>query len=156
MTDVPEILAKMLEDRSIEAAVMCIEGCGTSIITDPSIMRRVGKLISGSDKTEPDQETISIIGDDNILDPENCKVDNVEGLCVVYDNGIHSAAASTGSLKEAQMMRDMFGSDLLIIGVFKEFSEKDRSDAKGLLDIVLSDSDTEALSHLGELSLDKF
>ena len=156
MTDVPEILAKMLEDRSIEAAVMCIEGCGTSIITDPSIMRRIGKLISGSDKTEPDQETISIIGDDNILDPENCKVDNVEGLCVVYDNGIHSAAASTGSLKEAQMMRDMFGSDLLIIGVFKGFSEKDRSDAKGLLDIVLSDSDTEALSHLGVLSPNKF
>jgi len=156
MTDVPEILAKMLDDRSIEAAVLCIEGCGTSIITDPSIMRRVGKLISGSDKTEPDQETISIIGDDNILDPENCKVDNVEGLCVVYDNGIHSAAASTGSLKEAQMMRDMFGSDLLIIGAFKEFSEKDRSDAKGLLDVVLSDSGTEALSHLGELSLNKF
>ena len=156
MTDVPEILAKMLDDRSIEAAVLCIEGCGTSIITDPSIMRRVGKLISGSDKTEPDQETISIIGDDNILDPENCKMDNVEGLCVVYDNGIHSAVASTGSLKEAQMMRDMFGSDLLIIGVFKEFSEKDRSDAKGLLDVVLSDSGTEALSHLGELSLNKF
>ena len=156
MTDVPEILAKMLDDRSIEAAVLCIEGCGTSIITDPSIMRRVGKLISGSDKTEPDQETISIIGDDNNLDPENCKVDNVEGLCVVYDNGIHSAAASTGSLKEAQMMRDMFGSDLLIIGAFKEFSEKDRSDAKGLLDVVLSDSGTEALSHLGELSLNKF
>ena len=155
MTDVPEILAKMLDDRSIEAAVLCIEGCGTSIITDPSIMRRVGKLISGSDKTGPNQETISIIGDDNILDPEECKVDNVEGLCVVYDNGIHSAAASTGSLKEAQMMRDMFGSDLLIIGVFKEFSEKDRSDAKGLLDIVMSDSGTEAFSQLGEVSLNK-
>ena len=155
MTDVPETLAKLLEDRTIEAAVLCIEGCGTSIINDPSVMRRAGKLISGSEQTEPNPENIAMVGEDNVLDPENGKVDNVEGLCVVYDNGIHSAAASTGSLKEAQMMRDMFGSDLLIIGVFDSFSEEDRSDAKGLIDILLCGPDAEALSQLGEASLNK-
>jgi hypothetical protein len=149
MIDVPELLAKSLEDRSIEAAVLCIEGCGTSIINDPAVIRRAGAFISGADNTVPDIEIISIVGDDNILDPETGKVDNVEGLCVVYDNGIHMAAASTGSLKEAQMMRDMFGSDLLVIGFFKEFSDKDRTDSEGLLDILVTDAGAEAVSQLG-------
>jgi len=150
MTDVPAILKKALEDRTIEATVLCIEGCGTSIIDDPSVMERVGNLISGAAETAPNSSNISIIGDDNVLDPETGKVDNVEGLCVIYDSGIHRAAASTGSLKEAQMMRDMFGTDLLIIGVFDSFSDKDREDSKDLLDIVMTKDGAEILSHFGE------
>lgn len=153
MTDVPELLARSLEDRSIEAVVLCLEGCGTSIINDPAVMRAAGPFISGKEKTVPDEEIISIVGDDNVLDPETGKVDNVEGLCVLYDSGIHRAAATTGSLKEAQMMRDMFGSDLLIIGVFDSLSEEDRKDSAGLLDILIS-SDTEILSQLGRAFID--
>jgi hypothetical protein len=154
MTDVPELLARSLEDRSIEAAVLCIEGCGTSIINDPAVMRRAGPFITGSDRIVPDEGIVSIVGDDNVLDPETGKVDNVEGLCVVYDSGIHRAAATTGSLKEAQMMRDMFGSDLLIIGYLDSFPERDRGDSKGLLDVVVSGGAV-ALSPLGEDLLNK-
>ena len=148
MTDVPELLARSLENRSIEAVVLCLEGCGTSVINDPAVMRMAGPFISGKDRAVPDEETISIVGDDNILDPETAKVDNVEGLCVIYDDGVHRAAATTGSLKEAQMMRDMFGSDLLIIGIFDSFSEQDRKDSVGLLDILIS-SEIEVLSQSG-------
>ena len=148
MTDVPELLARSLENRSIEAVVLCLEGCGTSVINDPAVMRMAGPFISGKVRAVPDEETISIVGDDNILDPETAKVDNVEGLCVIYDDGVHRAAATTGSLKEAQMMRDMFGSDLLIIGIFDSFSEQDRKDSVGLLDILIS-SEIEVLSQSG-------
>ena len=89
------------------------------------------------------------------MDPETAKVDNVEGLCVAYDSGVHRVAATTGSIKEAQMMRDMFGSDLLIIGVFDSFSEQDRKDSEGLLDILLTPSDAEPLSHSGEAFINK-
>ncbi len=155
MTDIPELLAQSLEDRSIEAAVVCLKGCGTSVINDPAVIRRTGSFITGADKTEPDTETISVVGDDNVMDPETAKVDNVEGLCVVYDSGVHRAATTTGSLKEAQMMRDMFGSDLLIIGVFDSFSEQERKDSEGLLDVLLTPSDAESLSHMGEEFLTK-
>ena len=155
MTDIPELLAQSLEDRSIEAAVLCLKGCGTSIINDPAVMRKTGSFITGADCTVPDEEAVSVVGDDNVMDPETAKVNNVEGLCVAYDSGVHRAAATTGSIKEAQMMRDMFGSDLLIIGVFDSFSEQDRKDSEGLLDILLTPSDAEPLSHSGEAFLNK-
>ena len=45
MTDIPELLAQSLEDRSIEAAVLCLKGCGTSIINDPAVMRMAAKSL---------------------------------------------------------------------------------------------------------------
>lgn len=149
MTDLPELLAQSLEDRSIEAAVLCLEGCGTTIIDDPAVMRRAGAFITGRDTTVPNEETVLIVGEDNVLDPVTAKVDNVEGLCAVYDSGVHRAAATVGSLKEAQMMRDMFGSDLLIIGIFDSVSEQERSDSEGLLDVIAS-PDAEAVTQAGE------
>jgi hypothetical protein len=153
MDDIPQILSKALEDRAVEVVVACIEGCGTSIISDPSLLTKVGGKISGSDSASPDVETISAVGSDNILDPETAKVDNIEGVCVAYDNGIHKVAATTGSLTDAQVMRDMFGSDLIIVGIFDGLSDGDRDRAIELSDIVV---DSGSIIHVNKTAKDVF
>jgi len=147
---VPQLLAATLNDRRSEVIVACLEGCGTAIINDSELILRIGDRITGSDKTQPDQETIDAVGQDNILDPEIAKVDNVEGVCVAYDNGVHSVTVTTGSVSEAQMMRDMFGSDLCIIGIFKELPESDAERARELMDILSVGSETEFVTPFGE------
>jgi len=138
MTDVKltDLLSSALEDRRIEAAVVCVRGCGTSVITDPGVMKGLDGCIIGSESTEPDASMIGRVGEDDVLDPSKAHVDQVEGLCVVYDNGVHRVAGTTGSVKEAQMMRDMFGSDLYVIGVFEELSNEDSERARELMDII--------------------
>jgi hypothetical protein len=155
MDGVPQILGRALRDRAIEVAVVCIEGCGTSILSDPSQMEKVCDRITGSDSTEPDQAIIDVLGPDNILDPETAKVDNIEGVCVAYDNGIHKVAVTTGSLNDAQVMRDMFGTDLCIIGLLEDGFDADR--ARDLLDIISTKDGIESVTafgkELGERSL---
>ena len=150
MTDasITDLLAHALEEKIIESSVVCVEGCGTSVIADPSLVRKLSGKITGSDSAEPAQDVIDIIGEDNILDPETAKVDNIEGVCVVYDSGIHRAAVTTGSLNDAQIMRDMFGSDLCIIGVFDDAPDEIR--AHELLDIIfVKGSAAEFVTDLG-------
>ncbi|MBQ7621130.1 MAG: hypothetical protein IJV02_01790, partial [Candidatus Methanomethylophilaceae archaeon] len=53
---------------------------------------------------------------------------------VVYDHGMHDAVVTTGSLNDAQVMRDMFGSDLCIVGIFDDAPDGIR--AHDLLDII--------------------
>ena len=140
---VADILCPALGDRSIEVAVVCIEGCGTSVISDPSLLKSIDGKITGASETEVSAETIQIVGEDNILDSETAKVDNIEGVCVAYDNGIHRVAVTTGSVDDSQVMRDMFGSDLLIIGLFgSELSGKDAERAASLFDIIIIERKT--------------
>ena len=150
MTDasVTDLLAHALEERTVESCVVCAEGCGTSVIADPSLMRKLSNRITGSDSAEPSADVIDIVGEDNILDPETAKVDNIEGVCVVYDSGLHKVAVTTGSLNDAQVMRDMFGSDLCILGIFDDAPDGIR--ARELLDIIfMKDSATEFVTDLG-------
>jgi len=155
MNDVPRIIGNALKERIVEVAVVCLDGCGTSIISDPSVMERVGDRIIGTDSASIDQDIIDAVGADNVLDPDTAQVDNVEGVCVAYDNGIHKAAVTTGSLKEAQMMRDMFGSDLVIIGVFDKLTPEEAADADYLLDICIDGSETRYVTDAGKrLGLD--
>lgn len=150
MKDVPQILSKALEDRTIEVAVLCIEGCGTSIVNDPSVIGKIAERITGSGETAPDQSVIDVVDPKNVLDPEDAKVDNIEGVCVAYDNGLHMVAVTTGSLDDAQVMRDMFGSDLYIIGMFDTLSNDDLNRACELLDIISTGSGVEIVTEFGK------
>jgi len=149
MNDVPRIIGNALKERIVEVAVVCLDGCGTSIISDPSVMERVGDRIIGTDSASIDQDIIDAVGADNVLDPDTAQVDNVEGVCVAYDNGIHKALTTTGSLKEAQMMRDMFGTDLIIIGILEELPSDKVEDAKELLDVYYDGSETVIVTDAG-------
>ncbi len=148
--NISDILGEALRNHIIETAVLCVEGCGTSVVSDPSLVIEINDKITGSDKTEPDADMISKIGDDNILDPEIAKMDNIEGVCVAYDAGIHRVAVTTGSVKDAQIMRDMFGSDLYIIGLFNSLDDDESEKAHSLIDILIVGGKIEFVTEFGK------
>ena len=134
---VSELLCLALKNKKIEAAVIGADGCGTAVITKPSLVQGMGGRISGICETEPIPKVIEAIGPENVVDPDTAKLDMVEGVCIAYDKGYHKVAVTTPFVKDAQMMRDMFGSDLIIIGVHTSgMSEKDAEDAFELFDII--------------------
>lgn len=134
---ISEILCLALKNKKIEAAVIGADGCGTAIIRDPSLVQGMGGRISGICETEPIPKVIEAIGPENIVDPDTTKLDMIEGVCMAYDKGMHKVAVTTPSVQDAWMMRDMFGSDLTIIGVHTSgMSEKDAEDAFELFDII--------------------
>lgn len=134
---VSEILCLALKNKKIEAAVIAADGCGTAVIRNPCIVQGMGGRISGICETEPIPKVIEAIGPENIIDPENTRIDMVEGVCLAYDKGYHKVAVTTCSVQDAWVMRDMFGSDLIIIGVHTTgMSEKEANDAFGLFDII--------------------
>ncbi len=134
---ISEILCLALKNKKIEAAVIGADGCGTAIINKPSLVQGMGGRISGICETEPIPKVIEAIGPENVVDPETAKLDMIEGVCKAYDRGLHKVAVTTPSVKDAWMMRDMFGTDLTIIGVHTTgMSEKDADDAFELFDII--------------------
>ncbi len=134
---ISELLCLALKNKKIEAAVIGADGCGTAVITDPYIVQGMGGRISGICETEPIQKVIDAIGPENVVDPDTAKLDMIEGVCIAYDKGYHNVAVTTPSVKDAQMMRDMFGSSLVIMGVHTSgMDEKDAEKAFELFDII--------------------
>lgn len=134
---ISELLCLALKNQKIEAAVIAADGCGTAVIRKPSIVQGMGGRISGIRETEPIPKVIEAIGPENVVDPDTAKIDMIEGVCKAYDKGLHKIAVTTTSVQDAWMMRDMFGTDLTIIGVHTSgMSEKDAEDAFELFDII--------------------
>ncbi|MBE6528003.1 MAG: DUF2099 family protein [Thermoplasmata archaeon] len=134
---ISELLCLALKNQKIEAAVIAADGCGTAVIRKPSIVQGMGGRISGICETEPIPKVIEAIGPENVVDPDTAKIDMIEGVCKAYDKGLHKIAVTTTSVQDAWMMRDMFGTDLTIIGVHTSgMSEKDAEDAFELFDII--------------------
>lgn len=134
---VSELLCLALKNKKIEAAVIAADGCGTAVISNPCIVQGMGGRISGICETEPIPKVIEAIGPENVVDPDTAKIDMIEGVCKAYDKGLHKVAVTTTSVQDAWMMRDMFGTDLIIIGVHTSgMTEKDAADAFELFDII--------------------
>ena len=134
---ISELLCLALKNKKIEAAVIGADGCGTAVIKDPALVQGMGGRISGICETSPIQTVIEAIGPENVVDPETAKLDMIEGVCMAYDKGYHKVAVTTPSVKDAQMMRDMFGTDLIIMGVHTScMSEEDAELAFELFDVI--------------------
>lgn len=134
---ISEILCLALKNKKIEAAVIAADGCGTAVIRNPCIVQGMGGRISGIRETEPIPKVIEAIGPENIIDPDTAKIDMVEGVCLAYDKGMHKVAVTTASVEDAWVMRDMFGSDLIIMGVHTSgMTEKQAEDAFELFDVI--------------------
>ena len=134
---ISEILCLALKNHKIEAAVIGADGCGTAVITKPSLVQGMGGRISGICETEPIPKVVEAIGPENVVDPETARLDMVEGVCLAYDKGYHKVAVTTPSVKDAQMMRDMFGTDLVILGVHTTgMTEDEAKSAFELFDII--------------------
>lgn len=77
---VSEILRSNVELGNIDCVVGACEGTGTVLITDPDTVQGVGGRVSGLISTTPIPEVINKLGKENILDPENATLNQLEGL----------------------------------------------------------------------------
>ncbi|MCD1293390.1 hypothetical protein CUJ83_00055 [Methanocella sp. CWC-04] len=104
---VSEIICTAMTLKLVEAAVLVCEGCGTVIVTDPEMVQGIGGRVSGLVSTTPIPGLISRIGEENVLDPENAAVDQVEGVKKAIAMGYNDIAVSIVSGSDARKMRSM-------------------------------------------------
>jgi len=134
---ISEILCLALKNRKIDAAVIAADGCGTAVITRPELVQGMGGRISGICETEPIPKVVEAVGPENMVDPLTAKIDMIDGVGLAYSKGYKKVAVTTPSVKDAQAMRDIFGTDLAILGVHTSgMSEEDAGRAFDLFDII--------------------
>ncbi len=114
---VSEILSSALENRDLEAAVIAADGCGTAVITEPSLLQGLCGRISGLVSTSPLQVVLDAVGRENVLDPEKVPLDMVAGAELAYSKGYRRFAVTIAVPEEAKLLRERYGKDVLIVGV---------------------------------------
>jgi len=114
---VSEILSTALENRELEAAVIAADGCGTAVVTEPSLLQGLCGRISGLVSTSPLQVVLDAVGRDNVLDPATVPLDMVAGAELAYSKGYRRFAVTIAVPEDAQYLRGRYGDDILLVGV---------------------------------------
>lgn len=134
---ISEILSLALRQKSIDAAVIAADGCGTCVITDPEIVQGMGGRISGICETEPIPVVVAAVGAGNMLDPETARIDMEAGVDKAFGMGYGRIAVTTPFVDSAVRMRDKYGDRLIIIGVHTTgMSEDDARKAFDTFDVI--------------------
>lgn len=89
---ISEILRSNVELGNIDCVVGACEGAGTVLMTDPDLVQGVGGRVSGLVSTTPIPEIISVIGEDNVLNPETAELNQLEGLKLAVEKGYKNIA----------------------------------------------------------------
>ncbi len=104
---VSETLSTLLEDELIDCAVTVSEGCGTVIITDSEVMQGVGGRVSGLLYTTPILILIKLLGENNVLDPENGGINQIQGVLKAIDMGYKRIAVTVVSADDVKRIREI-------------------------------------------------
>ncbi|MDR0912670.1 MAG: DUF2099 family protein [Methanobrevibacter sp.] len=104
---ISEILSTLLEDEIIDCAVMVCEGCGTVLITKPKIAQGVGGRVSGLVKTSPIPEIMEKIGNENVFDTVNAKIDQIAGVKMAMDKGYGNIAVTIANGVDGKNLRKL-------------------------------------------------
>jgi len=89
---ISEILRSNVELGNIDCVVGACEGAGTVLMTDPDLVQGVGGRVSGLVSTTSIPEIISVIGEDNVLNPETAELNQLEGLKLAVEKGYKNIA----------------------------------------------------------------
>ena len=84
---ISETLCSALKNGKIDAAVIAADGCGTAVITDPSLVQGMGGRISGICETEPIPKVVEAVGRENMLDPDTARIDMEAGVDKAFSMG---------------------------------------------------------------------
>ena len=130
---ISEITSSLIEENIIDCAVMVCEGCGTVILDNPEIVQGVGGRVSGLIKTSPIPEIIEKIGIENVADPKNTTINQVEGVKLAINRGFKNIVvtfAGCDGLNEIQKLKDSNPDvNIYIFGVHTTgLSKKDASE----------------------------
>lgn len=104
---VSEILSTILEEGIIDCVVAVCEGCGTVLLNEAELVQGVGGRVSGLVSTSPILEIIESLGREKILDPEHCKIDQVQGVQKAVEMGYRNIAVTIVSAGDAQKLRKL-------------------------------------------------
>ena len=134
---ISETLSSALMNKEIDAAVIAADGCGTAVITDPSIVQGMGGRISGICETEPIPKVVEAIGPENMLDADTARIDMCAGVDKAFGMGYSKVAVTTPFLDDAVRIREAYGDSVVIIGVHTTgMSEEDATHAFDVFDII--------------------
>jgi putative methanogenesis marker protein 8 len=102
---ISETLGTLLDEDIIECVVIVCEGCGTVIVEDPVLVQGIGGRISGIISTSPIKEIINTLGKEKVLDPENAKIDQIQGVIKAINNGYKKIGVTIASADDALKIR---------------------------------------------------
>ena len=111
---VSETLSTGLTDGVIDAVVLAADGCGTAVVTDPSLVQGLGGRISGIVETEPIPAVVEAVGAGNMLDPETAAIDMEAGADKAAAMGFGKFAVTTASARQAERIRSKHGDRAVI------------------------------------------
>lgn len=114
---VSELLAMAVSIKMLDCAVLVADGAGTVVVTDPELIQGIGGRISGIIETTPIAEVVETIGRGNVLAPDEGRIDQFEGAHLAFSKGYRNVGVTLAKAQEARMLRDGFGSSLMLFAV---------------------------------------
>lgn len=104
---VSELISTLISEKVADCAVMVLEGAGTVIVKTPEMVQGIGGRVSGLVSTTPINEVIDKIGGENVLNPNNAEINQVEGVKKAISMGFKNIAVSVVSSDDAKKIRDL-------------------------------------------------
>ncbi len=134
---VSETLGTLLDENTIDCAVIVSEGCGTVIITDPEFVQGMAGRISAFLSTSPINKIIDAVGPQNVLNPETAEINQIKGALKAIDMGYKNIAVTILSPDDAKKLREIEkeheGIQIYIFAA--HVSEMSKEDAEALFDL---------------------
>ncbi len=133
---ISEIMCTLLDENMIDSVVMVLEGCGTVLVTEPELVQGIGGRVSGLVKTSPIPELIPKIGEENILDPENAGINQIEGIELAIKKGFKNIAVTITLASDADGIKKLKeeNPDVNIYVFVVHTSKRSAEDARKLFD----------------------
>ena len=133
---VSETLSTLIEDKIIDSVVTVCEGCGTVIIIESDLVQGIGGRVSGLVSTSPLKEVIEKLGKENILDPENAEINQVQGVLKAINRGYKRIAVTVVSSDDIKELRkiEKEHKDVKIYIFVAHVSEVSEEDAEIILE----------------------
>jgi len=125
---VSELMMTAVQKGMLDAVVIVCEGAGTVVVSDPELIQGIGGRISGIVETSPIPEIIEAIGEDNVLDPEQARIDQYEGTRLALVKGFKRVGVSVASGNDARRIRDEFGQRVALFAVHTTGRSKEDAD----------------------------
>ena len=134
---ISEILCTLLDENVIDSVVMVLEGCGTLIVSEAELVQGIGGRVSGLVKTSPIPELIEKIGKENIVDPENATINQIEGIELAISQGFKNIAVTIAMASDAEKIKELKqkNPDVNIYVFVVHTSKRTPEEARALFDI---------------------
>ena len=134
---ISEIMCTLLDENVIDSVVMVLEGCGTLIVSEAELVQGIGGRVSGLVKTSPIPELIEKIGKENIVDPENATINQIEGIELAISQGFKNIAVTIAMASDAEKIKELKqkNPDVNIYVFVVHTSKRTPEEARALFDI---------------------